>query len=106
MLDKHTTLLHHLFQLAVAQRISRVPTDAHQKDVDWESHPFGSPHRVLNLLCHGAQYRPAGGLTVNATFLSQAGRRLVDEGSAWAPSTRSVGVFHQEGVLIAFPSSD
>ena len=40
MPNKHTALLHHFFQMAIAQRIGRVPTEAHQNDVEWEAHPL------------------------------------------------------------------
>src|SRR5665647_1667618 len=41
MVDKHASFLHHFLKMAIAQRIGRVPTDANQNHVDWESHSFG-----------------------------------------------------------------
>ena len=49
VVDKHAWLLHHFFQMAIAQRISRVSTDAHQHDIDRETHPFGRQHLVSSL---------------------------------------------------------
>src|SRR5665647_1183673 len=46
MVDEHASLLHHFLKMAIAQWIRRVPTDAHQNDVDWESHSFGAQHLV------------------------------------------------------------
>ena len=50
VVDKHTAFLHHLLKMAVAQRISRVPTDANQNHVDWEARSFGSQPRVQAFL--------------------------------------------------------
>ena len=49
VVDKHAWLLHHFFQMAIAQRISRVSTDVHQNDIDRETHPFGRQHLVSSL---------------------------------------------------------
>ena len=50
MVDKHAAFLHHFLQMPVAQRISRVPTDANQNHVDWEARSFGSQPRVQAFL--------------------------------------------------------
>jgi hypothetical protein len=67
MVDKHASLLHHFLKMAIAQWIRRVPTDAHQNHVDWESHSFGAQHLVSTLFSQSPQHSRAGCLTVNAT---------------------------------------
>ena len=46
MVDTHAAFLHHFLQMSVAERIGCTLPDAHQNDVDWESHSFGSQHHV------------------------------------------------------------
>ena len=41
--DNHTALLHHFLSLPVSQRIGCIPTNAHQSNGYWKSHPFGGP---------------------------------------------------------------
>src|SRR5450830_938520 len=52
--------------LAGSLRIGCVPTDAHQNDIDRETHPFGSQRLILSLFSQTAKHRPAGRLIVNA----------------------------------------
>ncbi|MFP9230903.1 hypothetical protein A0E43_19370 [Pectobacterium cacticida] len=44
MINFNAPFLHHFFQMAVAQRIGRIPADAHQDHIDWETHSFGIEH--------------------------------------------------------------
>lgn len=44
MVDRHAALLHHLLEVPVAQRISRVPADADQDHVDRKAHTFEVEH--------------------------------------------------------------
>src|SRR5450759_3338783 len=67
MVDEYASLLHHFLKMEIAQWIRRVPTDAQQNDVDWESHSFGAQHRVSTLFSQRPQHSRAGCLTVNAT---------------------------------------
>ena len=45
MIHVHTTFLHHFFQVAVAQWVRCVPTDAQQNDFLRKSHPLHLQHR-------------------------------------------------------------
>jgi hypothetical protein len=67
MINKHTAFFHHFLKMAVAQRISRVPTDANQNDVDRKAHSFGSQHLVSNLFSQNAQHSHTPSLPANAT---------------------------------------
>ena len=44
MVDRHAALLHHFFQVPVAQRVSHVPANADQDHVDRKAHPFEVEH--------------------------------------------------------------
>src|SRR5471030_222623 len=44
MVDRHAALLHDLFQVPVAQRVSHVPANADQYHIDRETHPFEIEH--------------------------------------------------------------
>src|SRR5471032_3429991 len=44
MVDRHAALLHDLFQVPVAQRVSHVPANADQDHIDRETHPFEIEH--------------------------------------------------------------
>src|SRR5471032_1972297 len=44
MVDRHAALLHDLFQVPVAQRVSHIPANADQDHIDWETHPFEIEH--------------------------------------------------------------
>jgi hypothetical protein len=45
VINMNTSLLHHFFQVAVAQRVGRVPANAQQNDFLRKSHPFHLQHR-------------------------------------------------------------
>jgi len=40
VIDQHAALGHHLFQVAQAQRVGRVPANAHQHDLQREVQPL------------------------------------------------------------------
>ena len=67
MVDKHAAFFHDFLKMAVAERISRIPTDVYQNHVDWESHSFGRQHRVEAFSVKAPQHRRASCLTANAT---------------------------------------
>ena len=67
MVDKHASLLHHFFQMAIAQQIGRLPTDAHPSHIDWEPHIFGSQHLTSSLFSQNHQHSRVVCLAVNAT---------------------------------------
>ena len=50
VVDIHAALLHHLLEMTVAQRTGRVPTDAHQNQVNREAPFFGRQYRVQAFL--------------------------------------------------------
>ena len=67
MVHQQAALLLHLFEMAVVQGICRLPTDANQNDVEWQTHPFGRQPRISSLFSQSTQHRPVSGLTANAT---------------------------------------
>jgi len=67
MVDKHAALLHHLFEMAKAQWIRRVPTNTHQSDLDWKANSFGCQHRISSLLVKSLSINEPSCLTANAT---------------------------------------
>lgn len=62
VVDKYAALLHYFFQVAAAQRIRGIPANAHQNDVDWEAHSFGSQRLVSSHFIQ-SQHRPCRRLT-------------------------------------------
>jgi hypothetical protein len=44
MVDRHTALLHHFFEMPVTQGIGRVPANADQNYIDQKSHPLRVQH--------------------------------------------------------------
>jgi hypothetical protein len=44
MIDRHAALRHHLFQIPVAQRVSKIPTDAGQDDSFFDTMAFEVDH--------------------------------------------------------------
>jgi hypothetical protein len=48
MIDEQAALLHYVFEIAQAQRVSDVPSHAQKHDVQWKSQPLDHAFRIAH----------------------------------------------------------
>jgi hypothetical protein len=69
VIHKHASLLHHFFQMSIAQRVGCISAYAHQNHFQWKSHRLAAQHGLARFIRENTWLKPAG-----ATWLMRQNR--------------------------------
>ena len=98
MINFNAPFLHHFFQMAVAQRIARVPAAAHQDQIDWETHSFGIEHGTSTRSVNSrVAYDLGVGGQCDRTKVSQLSLRCVNTGLVSCQAGLIAGIGPDQG---------